>query len=161
MASPTWSPPISEEPPIPARRPTIAVGILAASVALATSMVLLVDRDITLPDRHGAERLVDAFLTDMAEGEWDSAHDRFDHSCVDFSVGAYRSAFEPVLDGYRGHRVVPVHEATETDPGEILLVRGFVHLSPGGDHSFRAELVDEGTPAAPSWVLCGFRIDAP
>lgn len=141
-----------------ARRRGIALGILVASIALAASMVLLVSRDDRSTGGHPAEHIVDDLISDMGQGRWEAAHGRFDPSCTDFAPDAFRTVFEPVLEGYRGHRTFPV-DGAPVDPEEILLIRGVVDLS-GGDHPFRAELVAEQEPARPSWVLCGFRIDA-
>lgn len=159
MASSTRIPPAVDWPGDgAARRPGIAFGILVASIALAGSMVLLVSGDDRSTGGHPAEHIVDGLISDMALGRWEAAHGRFDPSCTDFAPATFRTAFEPVLDGYGGHRTFPADGAS-VEPDEILLIRGVVDL-PGGDHPFRAELVAEQEQARPTWVLCGFRIDA-
>lgn len=153
----------SDPPPVapirPANWPGIGLAVVCALAAFAVAGFLLI-RDQPPPDRSEAVEVVDSLLDDMAGGDWEAAHQRFDASCTAFSVGAYRRAFEPVLEGYRGHEVLPV--TGERAPDEpILLVRGFVELAPGGPHPVRAELVFTGTPESPAWRLCGFRIDTP
>ncbi len=159
MAISTRIPPTVEEPGDgAARRPGIALGILVASISLAGSMVLLVTGDGRPTDGHPAESIVDDLIGDMAQGRWESAHGRFDPSCTDFAPDTFREVFEPVLEEYGGHRTFPVDGAA-VEPEKILLIRGVVELS-GGDHPFRAELVADLKRPRPSWVLCGFRIDA-